>query len=228
MKTNQGTGYIEFLVIIIAGMFLFGCIASSYKTAKTVEKKQVALSGGYMHLTNLDNSSADGINLIDLNLRYGVAKGFDMGLANTFDVSSGSGTSLSTLWGDFKLQLSNRDNEIGKPIVSLGLTKGYVYDPQVHLTSFPVMLSIPLSDRITPTFQYRYTLARDEFLPTTFEDPRHEFSFGLEYSFSKPNLDEWTPKIGFAIGTFNSLAGGEGDNGLILNFGLTLESPVGH
>lgn len=32
--------------------------------------------------------------------------------------------------------------------------------------------------------------------------------------------------IGFAIGTFNSLAGGDGDNGLILNFGFTLESPV--
>lgn len=32
--------------------------------------------------------------------------------------------------------------------------------------------------------------------------------------------------IGFANGTFNSLAGGDGDNGLILNFGFTLESPV--
>lgn len=228
MRTNKRTGLIEVLVIIIAGMFLFGCIASSYKTAKTVEKNQVALSGGYMHLKNLDNSNADGINLIDLNMRYGLSKNFDMGLANTFDVSSGNGTSLSTFWGDLKWQLSNHDNEIGKPIVSLGITKGYVYDPQVHLTSFPLMLSIPINDNITPTLQYRYTLASNDFLPSSFEDPRHEFSFGLEYSFSKSSPDKWTPKLGFAVGTFNSLAGGDGDSGLILNFGLTLESPIGH
>ena len=63
----------------------FGCFASSYKTAKTLEPKQVALGAGYMRLENLENSDADGIDLLDLNFRYGIGKGFDMGLAHTFD-----------------------------------------------------------------------------------------------------------------------------------------------
>lgn len=227
MKPNKSPAHlVDILVILISVVFIFGCIASSYRTAKTVEKNQVALGGGYMRVENMDNSEADPIDLIDANLRYGLTKGIDIGIANTFDVSKGEGTSLSTFWGDLKLQLTNRDNEIGKPILSLGLIKGYVYDPEIHMTSLPIMLSIPLNENFIPTLQYRYTLNSNNFIPEDFDNPRHEFSFGLEYTFYKPSPERWTPKIGFAIGTFNSLAGGEGDNGLILNFGFTLESPV--
>lgn len=226
MKTQQKTDFTEILVILVSVIFLFGCIASSYKTAKTVEPKQVALGGGYMRVENLDSPDADGIDLLDLDFRYGALRGFDFGLAHTFDITSGDGTSLSTFWGDFKVQLSNLDNEIGKPIFSLGLMKGYVYDPEIHITTLPLMFSIPINENITPTLQYRFTLTSNDFFPSEFEDPRHEFALGLEYSFSKPSSERWTPKLGFAVGTFNSLTGGEGDQGLILNFGFTLESPV--
>jgi hypothetical protein len=53
-------------------------------------------------------------------------------------------------------------------------------------------------------------------------------TLGLEYSLFKPSLDSWTPKLGFAIGTFNSLTGGEGEQGLFFNFGFSLESPVSY
>lgn len=224
MKTRKG--FLEYFLIVSSALFIFGCFASSYKTAKTQEPGQFAISAGYMRLENMEDSDAEGIDLLDLNIRYGITKGFDFGLAHTFDISSGDGTSLSTFWGDFKVQLSNRDNEIGKPSFSLGLIKGYVYDPEVHITSLPLILSLPVSEQFTPTLQYRFTLISNDFIPTTFEDPRHEVALGLEYSLFKPSVDSWTPKLGFAIGTFNSLTGGEGDQGLLFNFGVTLESPV--
>jgi hypothetical protein len=225
---KRGIVIIEYFIILTSVLFIFGCFASSYKTAKTQEPGQFAISAGYMRLENLEDSDAEGIDLLDLSMRYGIARGFDLGLAHTFDITSGDGTSLSTFWGDFKVQLSNRDNEIGKPSFSLGLIKGYVYDPEVHISSLPLILSLPVSEQFTPTLQYRLTLVSNDFIPTNFEDPRHEVTLGLEYSLFKPSPDSWTPKLGFAIGTFNSLTGGEGDQGLLFNFGFSLESPVSY
>jgi hypothetical protein len=221
-------GIMEYFIILTSVLFIFGCFASSYKTAKTQEPGQFAISAGYMRLDNLEDSEAEGIDLLDLNMRYGISRGFDFGLAHTFDISSGDGTNLSAFWSDFKVQLSNRGNEVGKPSFSLGLIKGYVYDPEVHITSLPLILSLPVSDQFTPTLQYRFTLVSGDFIPISFEEPRHEVTLGLEYSLFKPSLDSWTPKLGFAIGTFNSLTGGEGDQGLLFNFGITLESPVSY
>jgi len=221
-------GVMEYFIIITSVLFIFGCFASSYKTAKTQEPGQIAFSAGYMRLENLEDSDAEGIDLLDLNMRYGIARGFDFGLANTFDITPGEGANLSTFWGDFKVQLSNRDNEIGKPTFSLGLIKGYVYDSETHITSLPLILSIPVSEQLTPTLQYRIAFLSGDFIPTNFEDPRHEVTLGLEYSLIKPSPDNWTPKLGFAIGTFNSLTGGDGDQGLLFNFGITMESPVSY
>ena len=229
MKSKNNIGFIEYFAIIASVLFIFGCIASSYKSAKTLEPKQVAFGAGYMHLENLDNSEADGIDLLDLNFRVGISKGVDMGLAHTFDISSESGnTSLSTFWWDFKTQLSNRENEIGNVSFSLGFIKAYTYDPEIHITSIPLLISVPASENITPTFQYRIAFVSSDFFPSSFEDPRHELALGMEYSFYKTLSDKWNPKIGFAVGWFNSLTGGEGDSGLILNLGITVESPVSY
>jgi hypothetical protein len=218
--------FIEYFIIIISVLFIFGCFATSYETARTEEPGQFAISGGYMRLENLENSSAEGFDLLNLNMRYGIAKGFDFSLAHTFDISSGDGSNLSTFWGDFKIQLSNRDNIIRQPTFSIGLIKGYVYDSELHITSLPLILSVPVSAQFTPTILYRFTLVSGEIIPTNFDEPRHEFALGLEYSFTEPSSEKWTPKIGFAIGTFNSLTGGDGDQGILYNIGITLESPL--
>ena len=227
MNIKRKIGFVEYFAITASVLFIFGCFASSYKTAKTLEPKQVALGAGYMRLENLDDSKADGIDLLDLNFRYGIAKGFDMGLAHTFDLSSESGnSSLSTFWWDFKGQLSNRENKIGNISFSLGLLKGYTYDPELHITSIPLLLSVPVNENIMPTLGYRIAFISNDFIPSSFEDPRHEVTLGMEYSFFRPSSENWNPKIGFAVGWFNSLTGGEGDKGLILNLGITVESPV--
>ena len=227
MKTKNNLNSVEYFAILVSVLFIFGCLASSYKTAKTLEPKQFAVGAGYMRLENLDDTDADGIDLLDINLRAGLAKGFDMGIANTFHISSESqGSTYSTFWWDCKGQLSNRENNIGDVSFSLGLIKGYVYDPEMNITSIPLLLSIPLNDNITPTFGYRIAFISEDFFPSNFEDPRHEITLGMEYSFYKTPSANWNPKIGFAVGWFNSLTGAEGDDGLILNLGFTVESPV--
>ena len=186
MKAKNKISFVEYFAIIASVLFIFGCFASSFKSAKTLEPKQVALGAGYMRLENLDNSDADGIDLLDLNFRYGMGKGFDMGLAHTFDLSSESeSSSLSTFWWDFKTQLSNRENRIGNVSFSLGLIKGYTYDPEIHITSIPLLLSVPASDNIIPTLQYRIAFISSDFFPTNFSSPRHEVTLGMEYSFYK-------------------------------------------
>ena len=230
MKTRNNLGFVEYFAILISVLFIFGCIASSLQTAETLEPKQVAIGAGYMRVEDLENSEAEGIDLLDLNFRYGIARGFDMGIAHTFDLSSESESSgLATFWWDFKGQLSNRENKIGNVSFSLGLIKGYTYDPEVHVSTIPLLLSVPISDNITPTLQYRISFFSDTFIPESFESPRHEFILGMEYSFYKSSPDSWNPRIGFAVGTFNSLAGIEqGDRGLTLNLGITIESPVSY
>lgn len=227
MKTNNQLRIITVLSVTASVLFVFGCIASSYQTAETLESGQVSFSGGVMRAQNLDSPDADPIDLLDLNFRYGLVRGFDAGLAYTFDISSESGdNTLSTFWFDFKGQISNLDDKPGLPSFSLGLIKGYTFDYETHITSLPVRLSIPVNEHIVPTLQYRLTFLSNDFIPTNFENPRHEFILGVEYSLNNHSTDSWNPKIALAVGTFNSLAGGEGDRGLIFNLGFTLESPL--
>ena len=225
MKSDYKIGMKDYIVLFIAVAFLFGCISSSFRSAKTVEPKQASISGGYMRVIDLEDSDADPIDLLDLGVRYGLPGGVDIGIAHTFDITADNESKFSTIWGDIKVQLSNKDNEIGKPTVSLGFLKGYIYDPELNVTSLPLIVSVPVSDYFTPTLQYRISFISNDFFPSNFEDPRHIFALGLEFNLSKPTPDKWTPKIGFAIGTFNSLTGGEGDQGLFLNLGLILDSP---
>ena len=86
MKTKRKTSYVELFGIVVSALFIFGCIASSLQTAETLEPKQVALGAGYMRVEDVENSEGEGIDLLDLNFRYGIARGFDMGLAHTFDL----------------------------------------------------------------------------------------------------------------------------------------------
>ena len=226
MKTNKCIRLAGYFSIITSVLFIFGCIASSYQTAETLEPSQLGIGTGVLRAENMDNSEADPIDLLDLGFRVGIARGFDAGLAYSFDISSNGGGGMSTLWGDLKFQLSNTENLPEKLTFGTGIIKGYTADYESHLTSLPLRFSVPIDDHFTPTLLYRLTIISMEFFPDNFENIRHEFAIGVEYSFNN-HSEKWNPKIGIAIGTFNSLDGSEnGDRGLTLNLGFTLESPV--
>jgi hypothetical protein len=218
---------IDIIFILGASIFFLSCIATTYHVAKTLEPGQGSLSTGYMQARSFEDLTEDPVQLVGLNGRIGVARGFDLGTEYTWDISKENENAFATVWGDCKIQLTNRDNELLNPIISTGLLKGYVYDEEakIHISSLPVMLSIPINDRTTSTFIYRYELLSEGFVPISLEDPRHTFALGLEYSLSKPDFNKWAPKLAFSVGTLNSLAGGEGDNILTINFGLIFNSP---
>jgi len=218
----------DFIMTAGVVIFFFGCIASSHRTARTLDGGQVSVSGSYLRAENLDESDATPIQLFALDARLGATRGMDFGIMHTWDISSDNGNQFATFWGDFKVQLTNRDNIVGQPIFSLGLMKGYVYPEgsDVHITSFPLMLSLPVSETVTPTLMYRHELVSEDFIPSSFSDPRSTFSLGAEFCLQKPSTDNWTPKLGISVGTFNSLAGGDGDRGLILNLGFSIDAPL--
>lgn len=216
----------DYFFLFMAALFFFGCIASTHRSPKTLEPGQFSFSGSYLQADNIDNSDAESIRLIALDGRAGLARGVDIGIMHTWDISKDNENAYATIWGDCKVQLSNKDNLIGQPIFSIGLMKGYVNEAELHISTFPLMLGIPMDEYLTPYFIYRFEVISEDFISNNFEDPRHTFALGLEINLRKPDPHKFTPKLGLSVGTYNSLLGGEGDQGLILNLGLTIDTSI--
>jgi hypothetical protein len=213
--------------LIGMAFFFFGCIATTHRSAKTLEPGQFSLGAGYVQAENLEEST-DSIQLVSVDARVGTGRGFDMGLMHTWDVTSENEGVFATFWGDCKWQLTNREYLFNKIILSTGLMKGYVYDEEAkfHITTLPVYLSLPLNERFTPYFIYRFELIGEEFIPSSLRNPRHTFALGVEANLWKYDPTRIMPKLGLSIGTMNSLLGGSGDQELIFNLGLSIDTPI--
>lgn len=232
MNKFQSLNRIDLIFIIGTGLFFFSCVATTLQLARTKEPGQAEVSGGYMHLRSIDEFSEEPGQLIGMNARMGVANNFDVGLSHAFDVSKDGEGLGNSFWGDAKIQLSNKENENNKLTFATGLLKGYLYkdDLDLHFTTLPLYFSLPVNDRVTPMFLYRYGLASDGFLPNSdsFDDPRHTFALGLEFNLKEPDPAKWVPKFAFTIGTIQSFNGDSDDSGTFLvNFGFKFDSPYG-
>lgn len=217
----------DYCVIVGIVTFFLGCIASSHRSAKTLEESQASLGVSYLRASTMENENTEPIQLVALDYRVGIARGVDFGLMHTWDVSKDNDNAFATMWGDCKVQLTNRENIIGEPIISLGLIKGYVHpnDTKLHITSVPVMLSLPLSNFVTPTVFYRHELISNDFIPKGTKNPRMIYGFGMEFNLTDPQSGKYVPKFALSFGNFNSLTGGEGDRGIIVNFGICVDFP---
>jgi hypothetical protein len=221
----------DLLFILGISVFFFSCIATTYHAARTLNPGQGSFSAGYMQARSFEEFTGDPVQLTGLNARVGALRGLDFGLEHTWDITKDSENTAATFWGDVKVQLTNRDYKYRRPIISTGLLKGYAYkeDAKTHFTSLPVMLGFPMSERFIPTLLYRYELLSEDFFPNgeSFDYPRHTFALGFEYDLIRYDPSKWTPKIGFSVGTLNSLAGDpEEDNVFIFNFGVKINSPL--
>lgn len=218
---------IDIIFILGASIFFFSCIATTYHVAKTLEPGQGSLSTGYMQARSFEDLSGDPLQFIGFNGRIGVSRGFDLGAEYSWDITKENENAFATIWGDCKIQLTNKDNELLKPVISTGLLKGYVYDEEakIHISSLPLMFSLPINDQLISTFMYRYELDSEGFFPNSLEYPRHTFTLGLEYSLSKPDHNKWSPKLAISVGNLNPLLFEEGDNMLLINLGLIINSP---
>ena len=225
MKGRTVLSWRDYFFLLVVVVFLFGCVASSHRSGKTLDQGQVSVGMAYDGLLDLEESDVDMIQLLELDGRVGVVNGLDVGVAHTFDITGNNDGLYSTWWGDAKVQLNNRDNVLGKPIFSLGVIKGYVYheDADVHITSFPVMVSVPMSETMTPYFIYRFENISEDFMPDEWEEPRHGFFLGSEMEMGSAGA--FTPVLGVDVGLMTSLYGGEGDMMLVLNAGMSFNSP---
>ena len=233
MKRNLLRTLADAAFIAGTALLFLGCIATSYRSARTLEPGQVSLGGGYLHAINIeDEEDGDPAQFVNLDFRASPGRQVDFGLAHTFDASSGNDNAFATVWGDVKVQLTNTDNELNKLTFSTGLMKGYAYHEKAkrHITTIPLILSIPLSEQLTPTLVYRHEFMSETVIPGESEElqyPRSFFALGVEYALRPPSLTEPTVKLGASVGTFNALAGGEdGERGLTFNVGISVDLPV--
>ena len=91
--------------------------------------------------------------------------------------------------------------------------------------------SLPVNDRFTPTFIYRYKLFSEGFFPDSdsFDASAHLFALGVEYSLKNPDQTKWIPKLAFTIGTLQSFNDDVDDSGgLVFNLGVKIDSPFGN
>ena len=225
MKGRTVLSWRDYFFLLAAVVFLFGCVASSHRSGKTLDQGQVSIGMAYDGLIDLEESDVDMIHLLELDGRVGVVNGVDIGVAHTWDITPDNEQLFSTWWGDVKVQLNNRDEILGQPIFSLGLIKGFVYyeDFDQHITSFPVMVSLPMSETMTPYFIYRFENISADFMPDEWDDPRHGFFLGSEMELGSAGM--FTPVLGVDVGLMTSLYGGEGDMMLVLNAGVSFNSP---
>ena len=225
MNGRTALSWRDYFFLLVVVVFLFGCVASSHRSGKTLDQGQVSVGIAYDGLLNMENSEADVIHLFALDGRAGVVRGLDVGAAHTWDITPGNDGSFATWWGDAKVQLNNLDNVPDQPILSLGVMKGYAYQEcaETHITSFPVTVSLPTSETTTLYFTYRFENTSEDFVPDEWEALRHAFFFGSEMELGSNG--EFTPVLGADIGFMNSLYGGEGDMALVFNVGVSYNSP---
>jgi len=229
MKNSYQFNRMDFIFILSTGIFFFSCIATTLQTAHTKAPGQAELSAGYLQARSIEEFSETPVQLLGLDARIGVARNFDMGIEHTFDLSKDNEGMFKTFWGDAKYQFTNHNNDFNKLTFSSGLIKGYAYDEdaQIHITTLPLYFSLPVNNRLIPTFSYRYDLLSEDFFPNSesFEDPRHTFILGIEYALKEPDPTKWIPKFAFSLGTLQSF-NGDSDSGMFLfNFGFKFDSP---
>lgn len=218
---------IAFLILSAAGcLALFGC-SSLYRSGQTLQRGQYSIGGSYARVSDAAGSSDDAIGSIGIDARFGVGSGIDLGVAHSWTSSSGGDGTLPTAWFDGRAQLTNRENAVGKPIITVGLAKGIVYsenleDP-LHVTSLPVWMSVPWSDRGIATLGYKFQVGSPQFVPgERTSDPLHTISAGAEYALSASKTT-WAPKLGAAFGYMFGSEGGSG--ALLIGVGLSFDSP---
>ena len=228
MKNTKSLKWVDLVFIIGVGAFFLSCIATLFHTPRALDPGQADLSSGYLQARSLEEFGEEPLKLMAVNARIGVVNNLDFGIEHTFDLSKETEGIFKSVWGDVKWQLTNRENELNKLTFSTGLLKGYLYDSEAdyHITSVPFYFSYSVSERFTPTFLYRYELTGEgDFIPASLSEPRHSLNLGFEYLLREPGTQGWMPKLGAGLGFMNSLGGGEGDNVLIMHFGVKFTSP---
>jgi hypothetical protein len=228
MKKNSRLDKLDFLFICAVAILFLSCVATTYHTAETLNPGQGSLSPGYMQIRSTEEFAETPVQLLGASARIGASKRFEFGAEHVLDISKDNDNSFGSIWGDFKVQLTNKDKLIRKPILSTGLMKGYAYhsDANVHITTLPVLFSLKPTDRFSPTFLYRLEYISESFVPSTLENPRHTFALGFEYCLRDPSPDKWDPKLALSIGTLNSLGGDPEESSLLFfNLGFKINTP---
>ena len=209
-------------IALCAAIVCLGCFASTYRSARVMKGGQASIGAGYLKPIAVDDES-DESHYGSLDLRLGTGAGVDLGLMYSNEFSDGG---VPTIWGDFRAQVTNRDNTVGKPILTLGFGKGYIMeDVESHITRIPVQFGVPVSEGVITTLTYQGDWISDDILPLDSESSlslRSTFTLGAEVDFVQRDPTSWIPKLGFGIGY---MTGEDWEDRVMFNVGVSFDSP---
>jgi len=222
LKTN---GKLEpTLGVIIAAFFAFGCVATAHRSPRALPPRAVSFGLGLNNLNDIEKED-DGVQLLNTDLRVGLGKGIDFGVMHLLDITEDNDGAFSGVWGDARFQLTNLSNAPGKPILSFGVSPGYLYDEDVELwgIAYPISFGIP-SRSSTFYLTWRPEYFSDDFriVPKSESQPRNLFLLGWEFGSYNP-ARSLSPKLVAELGVMNSLVCGRGDNQFLWNICLNFD-----
>lgn len=206
-------------LLVLGTAFWLGCIAATTRSPKVLDSGQVSSGISYMDGSVEDEDAP--LRLAAIDARVGLPGGTDMGLMHTWDLTQDNDGVFGTAWWDFRAQLGGRNGRTGTPYLTTGLGKGFVYDPdaELHITTLPVALGMEVTPSFRPFILYRLEFVSEDFLGD-FSDPRHSLFLGMEMDLVRGTAV--VPKLGLSLGVMNSLAGGGGEDVVLVNAGLTV------
>jgi len=211
----------DLVAVLLAAFFSIGCLATAHRSPRVLHQGGISIGTNYIEANNIEVDGDEPIKLLALDTRLGLGNSFDLGLMHSWDISKDNEGAYSTAWADLRWQLSNRNNAVGHPTMTIGYGAGYVYDPDAELwiTSIPISIGMQ-GERLTPYLTYRVEYINDKFFPDSENQPRSTLSLGCEFDLDR----DGKTRLGLEVGRFNSLSGGKGDDRMLFNIGLSVNS----
>jgi hypothetical protein len=99
MKKSDKKVVLDHMILGIVIAFTFGCIATTHRTAHTLEQGQISTSAHYLRAENLEESDAQPIHLTGVDFRYGIFDRLDIGVLHTWDARKDNEGGFSSIWG---------------------------------------------------------------------------------------------------------------------------------
>jgi hypothetical protein len=159
---------------------------------------------------------------LSVDARVGTGAGFDVGASYFSEITHGEWRSYLF---DGRYQITNHENTVGTPMITVGLGKGHIIDEETHITRPSFAFGMPVSSISIVSLTYQADMFSEEFLPGSSEDDlsaRHNVTLGAEFDLGERGKGKIVPKIGVGAGY---LFGNDWKSAYLFNIGISIDTP---
>jgi len=218
MRTSSPLARIILLAITV--YVSLGCITTARRSPVAIKPEDLSIGASYSRGYHVDDQTGYHMSLLTIDFRRGMGRGMDWGLIWTYDWTDNNGSRFSTIWADYRWQLTNREATPYKPMVSLGYALGMNYKQSNRdwTVSFPAVVGMKF-EKITAMLNARLDYISNTIspIPQAGTAPRTIWGIGWEIPLA-PDKNGYGRRFDIEIERVNSLWGGPGMDGVLFNF----------